>query len=164
MKLFSLLASVLGVFLITLQVNAQTKLPSVNVKTLEGKTVNIEEYGKKGKVTVISFWATWCSPCKKELDAIADVYDDWKKKYNIDFIAITIDDARGLAKVKPMVKEKGWEYTILSDANKDLQNAMNFQTVPQTFLLDKKGNIVYTHSGYVAGDEFELEKKIKGLK
>ena len=62
-----------------------------------------------------------------------------------------------------MVETKGWEYTILSDANEDLKRALNFQTVPMTFLLDQEGKIVYTHSGYNPGDEFELEDKIKEL-
>lgn len=142
---------------------AQKTLPAIDVKTLDGKTVNIQEFGKKGKITVIGFWATWCSPCKKELDAISEVYEDWKKDYDVEVIAVTIDDARALAKVKPMVEQKGWKFTILSDVNQDLQRALNIPSVPQSFLLDAKGNIVYSHSGYVAGDEDELEKKIKEI-
>jgi peroxiredoxin len=145
-------------------INAQKTLPSVDIKTLDGKSINIQEFGKKGKITVLSFWATWCAPCKKELDAISDVYEDWKKNYDVEIVAITIDDARALAKVKPMVEQKGWKFTILSDVNQDLQRALNVPSVPQSFLLDAKGNIVYSHSGYVAGDEDELEEKIKELK
>jgi len=136
-------------------------LPSVNVKTLDGKTVNIQDYVGKGKVTVISFWATWCSPCKRELDAIAEIYPDWQEDYNVELLAVTIDDARGVAKVPAMVTSKGWEYTVLSDSKQELQRALNFQTVPQTFLLNEKGEIIYSHSGYSPGDEYELEEKIK---
>ena len=136
-------------------------LPSIDVKTLEGKTVNIQDYVGKGKVTVISFWATWCSPCKRELDAIADIYPDWQDDYDVELIAVTIDDARGVAKVPAMVTSKGWDYTVLSDSKQELQRALNFQTVPQTFLLNAEGEIIYSHSGYSPGDEFELEDKIK---
>lgn len=136
-------------------------LPSIDVKTLEGKTVNIQDYVGKGKVTVISFWATWCSPCKRELDAIADIYPDWQDEYDMELLAVTIDDARGVAKVPAMVASKGWDYTILSDSKQDLQRALNFQTVPQTFLLNAAGEIIYTHSGYSPGDEYELEEEIK---
>ncbi|MFT4533814.1 MAG: cytochrome c biogenesis protein CcmG/thiol:disulfide interchange protein DsbE, partial [Saprospiraceae bacterium] len=73
----------------------------------------------------------------------------------------TIDDARGVAKVPAMVAAKGWDYTVLSDSKQELQRALNFQTVPQTFLLNGAGEIVYTHSGYSPGDEFELEEEIK---
>lgn len=143
--------------------NAQKGLPSAQVKTLDGKSMNIQEVGKKGKITVISFWATWCSPCKKELDAIHKVYADWQSKYNMELVAVTIDDARALPKVGPMVKQKQWNFTVLSDVNKQLKEALQIQTVPFTLLLDKKGNIVYKHSGYVPGDEKELEKKIAEL-
>jgi len=136
-------------------------LPSVDVKTLDGKTVNIQDFVGNGKVTVISFWATWCSPCKRELDAIAEIYPDWQEDYDVELLAVTIDDARGVAKVPAMVSSKGWEYKVLSDSKQELQRALNFQTVPQTFLLNAKGEIVYTHSGYSPGDEYELEEEIK---
>ena len=148
---------------LSLSLFAQKQLPSVDVKTLDGQTVNIQEYAKNGKITVLSFWATWCSPCKKELDAIADIYPDWQEEYDMELVAVTIDTRRNLAKVSPMVETKGWEYVVLSDVNQDLKNALNFQTVPQTYLLDQKGNIIYTHSGYVPGDEYELEDKIKAV-
>ncbi len=138
-------------------------IPAIDVKTLEGKTVSIKEYVGQGKITVISFWATWCSPCKRELDAIAEIYPDWQEEYNVELIAVTIDDARSMAKVPALVETKGWEYTILADSKRELQKALNFQTVPQTFLLDAEGNIIYTHSGYNPGDEIELEDKIAAL-
>ena len=136
-------------------------LPAVNVKTMEGKSVNIQDLVGNGKITVISFWATWCSPCKRELDAIADIYPDWQEEFDVELLAVTIDDARGVAKVPGMVAAKGWEYKILSDSKQELQRALNFQTVPQTFLLNATGEIVYTHSGYSPGDEYELEDHIK---
>jgi len=138
-------------------------VPSANVKTLEGKTVNIKDYIKKDKLTILSFWATWCSPCKRELDAISEIYMEWQEEYDVELLAITIDDARTMAKVPALVETKGWEFTILSDSKKELQKAMNFQTIPQTFLVNGKGEIVYTHSGYNPGDEFELEEEMKKL-
>ena len=62
-----------------------------------------------------------------------------------------------------MVAQQKWKYTILSDVNSDLKKTLNFPNVPQTFLIDKSGNIVYSHSGYAPGDEDELEKKIKKI-
>ncbi len=137
--------------------------PSVPVKTLDGKTVNTHDFTAKGKITVISFWATWCTPCKRELDAINEMYGEWTEKYNMQLLAITIDDARGLTKVPAMVQSKGWEFTVLADNKQELQQMLNFQTIPQTFLLNDKGEIVYAHNGYNPGDEIELEKKIAAL-
>jgi peroxiredoxin len=143
---------------------AQKTLPSANVKTLEGQTINVQELGKTGKITVISFWATWCSPCKKELDAIADYYEDWQKDYDMELVAISVDDARSAAKVPGMVKEKGWTYRVLLDPAKELQNAANIQAVPHTYVLDQSGNIIFEHNGYTPGDELELEELFKELK
>lgn len=139
---------------------AQKKMPTVNIKTLEGKSVSIQNVIKKDKITAVSFWATWCAPCKKELDAIKKVYPEWQKKYDFELIAVTIDDIRGLPKVKPMVNQKGWTYTVLSDVNSELKNALGFPTVPQLYRLDKEGKIVYSHSSYKLGDEKYLEEEI----
>ncbi len=157
---FSILALML---FFTTTTFAQKEIPATDIKTLDGQTVNLKDYTGKGKITVISLWATWCKPCQKELDAIADLYPDWQEEYDMELLAITIDTQRALGKVKPLIETKGWEYTVLSDPNNQLRNALNFQSIPHTFLLDKEGNIVYEHSGYLPGDEYELEDKIKAL-
>jgi thiol-disulfide isomerase/thioredoxin len=154
----------LAAILVTIAAFAQKTLPSANVKTLEGQTINVQELGKTGKVTVISFWATWCSPCKKELDAIADYYEEWQEKYGIELVAISVDDARSAAKVPAMVKEKGWKYRVLLDPAKELQTAANIQAVPHTYVLDQNGTIIFEHNGYTPGDELELEELFKELK
>jgi cytochrome c biogenesis protein CcmG/thiol:disulfide interchange protein DsbE len=154
-------------FSTTASANDTTKrkatLPSVQVKTLTGNTVNIQDYGKTGKITIISFWATWCGPCIKELDNILDIYEDWQKKYGCELVAVSIDDSRNITKVKPFVNGKGWPYTILTDENKELARAMNVNNPPQTILVDQMGNIVFVHNGYVDGNEIELEDEIKKL-
>ncbi len=143
--------------------SAQKALPSIAVKTLDGKTVDLKDFVKQDQITVISVWATWCKPCHSELDAIAELYSDWQKQYKVNLIAVSIDTQRDLSKVNPLVKTFGWKYTILSDVNQKMLQTLNFQTIPQTFLIDQKGNIVYAHSGYVAGVEYELEDEIKKL-
>ena len=141
--------------------NAQKTIPNVNVKTLDGQTVNLKNYAaSSGKTLIIDFWATWCSPCKKELDAVAEYYEDWQKKYNVELLAITIDNQRALPKVPGIVESKGWEFTIFSGNEEEMRNAFNFQTIPQTLVIDKNGYIVFEHNGYVPGDEEELEKAV----
>jgi len=157
-KKISLIAF-LGLFLMSFS-SIGDLFPSVELKSLDGKTVNTDEFIKDGKLTVVSFWATWCSPCKRELDAIADIYPDWQEDYDVELIAITIDNSRQLTKVPGIVSSKSWDFTVLSDSKQKLQRALNFETIPQTFLLDKDGNIVYSHNGYNPGDEVHLEEVI----
>lgn len=151
---------VLFAFALTISAFGQKSIPSVEVKSLDRETFNLQKYASNpDKVYIIDFWATWCSPCKKELDAIADYYEDWQADYNVELIAITIDNARALPKVPGIVETKGWEYTIFSGNEEAMRNAFNFQTIPQT-VVAKGGKIVYEHNGYVPGDEEELEQII----
>ncbi len=142
---------------------AQKTLPDTEVTTLSGERVSIAEHAKNGKITVLSFWATWCSPCKKELDAISEVYDEWDELYNAELVAISVDNTRSVAKVGPLVAQKGWDYQVYLDSNQELQKSLNFRVVPQTYVIDENGVIVYEHTGYVPGDEYELEKKLAEL-
>ena len=137
------------------------KLPNITISDLQGKPVNIVDAAGSDQITVLSFWATWCSPCKRELDAISELYPEWKDAYNVQLIAISIDNARMMAQVKPIIEEKGWEFRVLMDSKQELQHALEFQAIPQTFVIDKSGNIIYQHEGYTPGDEFELEKVLK---
>lgn len=136
----------------------EKRFPSAELKDLNGKTVLTGDIIKKHKITVVSFWATWCVPCQRELDIYGELYDEWKEKYDMEIVAITIDNTRQLAKVKPLVAQKQWQFTVLSDVNQDLMKALNFTFVPQTFILDIEGNIVFDHSGFKPGDEIEMEK------
>ena len=144
------------------------KIPSVDLKTLEGKSINSSKFSNEGKPMIISFWATWCSPCKKELNTIAEVYGDWKKETGVKLIAIAIDDSKSSNNVAPYVNSKGWEYESYLDVNSDFKRAMNVNMPPHTFIVDGKGNIVWQHVGFKEGDEEQyievLRKLAKGEK
>lgn len=140
------------------------EVPSVKLKTLEGKEIDIRELTSNGKITVISFWATWCTPCKKELQNMNELVDDWREDYDVQIIAISVDDSRNSMKVKPYVDGKAWDFTVLLDENSDSKRAFNWSSIPHTVLIDQNGKIVYTHIGYAEGDEYDLEDKIKKLK
>jgi hypothetical protein len=90
------------------------------------------------------------------LTNISDLYDDWKEKTGVKLIAISIDDARNMAKVAPFVNGKGWDYEVYLDSNADLKRALNVNLVPHTFLLDGKKQIVWQHNSYTEGDEIKL--------
>ena len=141
----------------------ERSLPNIEVKTLKGNSFNIQDLDNEGNPMVISFWATWCKPCKKELNAIAEVYDDWQDETGVKLIAISIDDTRSMSKVAPYVNSSDWEYDVYLDSNSDLKRAMGVSTVPHTFLINGEGNIVWHHKGYIDGDEEELYEQIEHL-
>ncbi|MCR4817300.1 MAG: TlpA family protein disulfide reductase [Bacteroidales bacterium] len=140
------------------------KLPeNITIKTLDGKSVETSVINNDGKPIIISFWATWCKPCNRELNAIKEVYEDWQEETGVKLVAISIDDARSASKVKPHVDGNGWEYEVYLDQNQDFKRAMNVVNVPHTFLINGKGEIVWQHTSYVDGSEEELFELVKKL-
>ncbi len=144
-----------------LSVHAQ--LPSVMLKTIDGKTVNTAELKNDGKPFIIDFFATWCKPCNRELDAIAEVYADWQEETGVKIFAVSIDQAQNINKVKPLVENHGWEYDVLLDPNSDFKRALGIQMIPYVLIVDGKGEIVYRHNGYTDGAETELIEKVREL-
>ena len=160
---FLLVSLVLLITSTTIFAQSAKKLPeSLSMETLSGKKVKLKDYvEKKGKITVVNFWATWCKPCKEELDNINNDYlEAWQDDYDIEFIAVSMDNSRTKPKVKGVVDTKGWEYDILCNPDNSAYQSLGFNSCPYTLLLDAKGNIVYKHTGYKPGDEEELEEQI----
>ena len=90
--------------MLSISVLAQIKdLPNKEVKKLDGTSFNIKGLENNGKPIVISFWATWCKPCKKELNNIAEVYEDWQDETGVKLVAVSIDDSRSMNRVLPYV-------------------------------------------------------------
>lgn len=161
-KLFSTLALV-SAFAFAAMAGEGDKIPAVTVKKLDGSKVSSSTFTNDGKPIIISFWATWCKPCKKELDAIQENYDAWTEETGVKLIAISIDDVRSSGKVVTDVRSKGWEFEVYLDENQDFKRAMNVNNVPFTFLVDGEGNIVWSHNSYTEGDELKLYENVKKL-
>lgn len=139
------------------------KLPSVDIKTLDGRNFNTKDISNDGKPVIISLWATWCKPCIAELTAIADVYEDWVEETGVKLYAISTDDARSVARVASFVNGRAWEYEVLLDQNRDFQRAMSVADIPFLCILNGKGEIVWQHTSYAPGSESEVYEIIKKL-
>lgn len=138
------------------------KMPeNITIKTMEGKSVQTSAIQNNGKPIIISFWATWCKPCNRELNTIKEVYEDWQNETGVKLVAISIDDARSASRVKPHVDGNGWEYEVYIDQNQDLKRAMGVINVPHTFIIDGNGEIVWQHTSFVEGSEEEMLEVVR---
>ena len=160
-RMISLLLAALcaGVFALAQNISA------VELQTLDGGKITPAEWVDGKTPYVVSFWFVTCKFCIEEMDAISEVFDEWRAEKPFRFIAVCTDDTRSLARAKAMVKGRGWDdYLFYFNVNKDLCRAMNVTSCPHVFLYDKDGKLVYSHLGYTPGDEEILFEKVKSLK
>jgi cytochrome c biogenesis protein CcmG/thiol:disulfide interchange protein DsbE len=153
-----LTALIISLFGFTAQAQS---VPDVKVKNMDGATVSTNTIANEGKPMIISFWATWCKPCIKELETIHEVYADWVEQTGVKLVIVSIDDARTTASVAPFLNAKGWEYESYLDVNSDFRRAMNVNMVPHTFLLNGKREVINQHTSFAPGDEEKLFEKVK---
>lgn len=142
---------------------AQAQLPRLTLRDINGQTITTDTLNNGGKPFIIDFFATWCKPCNRELDAISEVYEDWQKDTGVKIFAVSIDQAQNINKVRPMVEQKGWDYDVLLDPNSDFRRSFGGQMIPFVVVCDGNGKVVYQHYGYTEGAENELYDKVKEL-
>lgn len=137
-------------------------LPDIKIENQKGEMVSTQTL-LKDKPLIILFWSTTCKPCIMELKAINEQLEEWQEEADFDIVAVSIDDSRSSSKAKAMASGFGWDFTCLFDKNQEFKRAMNVSLIPQSYVIDSKGNIVWSHSGYTPGSEQTLLEKIKEL-
>ena len=134
---------------------------NLRLNRLDGKKVSLKQYLNNGPV-LINFWATWCGPCKKEmlhLDRLSKAY----KQKNFSILSISIDTQRSLSEVKRFIRSKRYDFDVFIDPNQQIFKKLNGNIMPTNLLIDKNGQVVWMHYGYMPGDEKIMEKEIVQL-
>lgn len=129
-----------------------------SVSLITDEKVKLSEVVSNGP-TLVAFWALWCKPCRAELKVLGDIFRKYSPQ-GFNILAINQDTPRSSEKVKSFVESLGVEYMIALDPNKEISEQFNVQAIPLSLLFDKNGKIIYRHSGYLPGDEHELEEEI----
>ena len=148
--------------LFTLTASAQDAWPDVKVENAKGEVISTKNI-LGGKPAIVSFWGVTCKPCLTELNTLNELMEEWKEEVDFNIIAVSIDDSRFTARARSMVKGFDWNFICLFDKNQDLKRAMNVMLTPQTFVVDGTGKVVYAHTGYTPGSEYELLEQLKAI-
>ncbi len=135
----------------------------IPLRTADGEVLNSAQVLKRnGKPTVLLFWLTTCIPCRYELEAIRKKFEDWRRRAEFNFYAISTDFEKNFPQFVKRVREEQWPFEAYHDMHREFRRIMpgELNGLPQVFLLDARGNIVYHKRKYRSGDEDLLFAKI----
>ena len=151
----------LALIAISSELYSQKVQTSLRLNRIDGKKVQLKKYLDSGPI-LINFWATWCGPCKKEMIHL-DRFSRQYKKNNFSVLSISIDTQRSLSEVKRYVRSKKYDFEVFIDPNQQIFKKLNGNIMPTNLLIDKNGQVVWMHYGYMPGDEVVMEQEISRL-
>jgi cytochrome c biogenesis protein CcmG, thiol:disulfide interchange protein DsbE len=136
-------------------------IPDFTLPGIDGTPFRMgREIGKK--ILVIDFWASWCKPCKTLLKRLQEIKN---QDSEVEIIAITIDDASAQAMAANYIQGKRFNFITLFDAEGLVAKMLNPSLqIPFTLIVNRRGEIIYSHAGYVSGIEKEITAKIQACK
>lgn len=160
----TLLAASAAAFVALAPASAQAageQAPDFTLRDINNQEVSLSDY--RGKVVLVSFWATWCGPCKVEMPHL-DKLDAELEDRGFEVLSISTDDARAASTVKPYIKKNGYQFTVLLDKTTTVVSKYNpAKTLPYTAIIDREGRIAHVHMGYNQGDEVKIKEEVVAL-
>lgn len=141
--------------------DGRPKAPDFTLRTVTGKRVKLSDY--HGKVVLLSFWATWCAPCKQELPVLQSLLERYGSD-GLEVLAINTDDPKTVAEVRRFVADRKLSMPIPLDADSKVLGRFNPRyALPFLQILDHEGRRVFQHTGFTSGAEKILEEQVLAL-
>ena len=132
-------------------VSESRQAPSFSVKTLEGKALRSGDL--RNKPLIVDFWATWCGPCRASMPHLSAMQARYEKQ-GLTIVGMSVDDG-GPAAVRKFANQLGVKFT-LAMANDEILDAYGpIRSIPTTFFINRKGEIVRRVVGYIDGETME---------
>ncbi len=119
--------------------------PDFTLPTLDGHTVSLADY--KGKRVVLTFWASWCGPCRMELPGRAKFYQQVRKP-DVDFEILAISIDRTKEDAADAAKELKIQFPVALDLQSRVADSYGVDAIPTLFLIDKDGKVAFSQTGY----------------
>jgi peroxiredoxin len=141
--------------------NSGRTAPNFKLESIEREVIELNDFVGKGPV-LLCFWSSCCKSAVMQVEAFSSLYEKYKDK-NFVILAIATDDEKTVAKVKPFVMIKKYSLPVLYDTEGTVARMYYAYDMPFYVLIDNQGNIVYSHLGYMRGDEIQVEEKIRNL-
>lgn len=122
------------------------KAKDFSLKNIFGETVLLSSF--KNKVVVLDFWATWCIPCKASFPAMQELLNNYKKDSEVVFLFIDVWENKTPQKMQEaavkLIKDNNYNFNVLLDIKDKVVTDYKVEGIPKKFVIDKKGDIVYT--------------------
>lgn len=132
--------------------------PNFTLKSLRGDNLKLSE--RRGEVIMLSFWANWCDPCKQGMPVLNDIYLRYRDE---GFTLFSINIEKDPEKVRKELRSMGVSFPVLIDVTHKVSEKYEVEEMPSTYLIDRDGNLRYTHRGFPAGFDDVLTKQIREL-
>lgn len=127
--------------------------PDFRLPALDGRTISLTDY--RGKKVVVSFWASWCGPCRLELPVLRSFFDKaYQRGGEFEILAINLDEGREAAEAA--AEQEKLRFPVLLDPNQRIANAFGVQGIPALFVISKNGYVEYGSVGFNPGLEYIL--------
>jgi peroxiredoxin len=133
--------------------------PDFALKDIDGRTVRLSDY--RGKVVLLNFWATWCTPCRIEIPWFIE-FEQKNKDRGFAVLGVSMDEG-GWDVIKPFLAEMRVNYRTLKGDDMIAEQYGGVDSLPTTFLIDRQGWIASAHLGLVSKSKSIYENEIQEL-